>query len=138
MKPLYETILSSTKSGKQRFPKWSKRYFHDQYKQAANDFCKFYDIGGSLKEQIKDLFYDLVLRDIESFNFIQDFDAEEKIIEGAKISKEEFQDKKAFNIKGIRVYLIIKTDTDTLYIWQRNTQIFEKIYYSELSKYLLQ
>ena len=139
MNSLYESILSSTKSGKRRFLTWSKRYFHDEYKKSAKDFCKFYDIDGLMeKEQIKDLFYDFVLRvNVESFRFVEDLYTEERVVDSTKITAEEIKDKMAFNIKKVHVYLIIRTDDDKCYIWTKNTQMFDRVYYSGFLNYLL-
>ena len=137
MNSLYESILKSTKSGKDHFLKWSKLYHHDEYKQASKDFCKFYDVrAGMLKKNIDDLFMRFVQKDIESFRFVQDYYTEEKIVDNTNVSLKEIQELKSLTISGVHVYLIIRTDVDKCYIWSRNTQMFDRIYYSELSKYL--
>lgn len=142
---LYESILSSTKTGKAKYPVWSKLYHHDEWEQAAKDYCKFYEIGRRIiKKEIKDLFLDFVQKDrVESFRFVQDIWIEEKMAENTNYPLVELKDKKAFFINGMNIYLIIKVEDDGCNIntgcwfWQNNDQIWAKVYYSPLSKYLL-
>lgn len=134
---IQESILSSTKTGKAKYPVWSKLYQHDQWEQAAKDFCKFYEISSKwVKKYVKDSFLKFVQKDIESFRFIQDFYIEEKMKENTNDSLDEIQSKVAFTSNRVHIYFIVKSD-DNCWFWKNDIEEWQKIYYSPLSKYLL-
>lgn len=139
MKPLYESILKSTGSGKTYFPLWSRTFQHDQWKTAGRLFCDFYDIKGKmLKEQIEQLFLSFVQKSnpiIESFRIVLDDDIEQKLLDNTKLTDKQLEEMVAFKVSLMNIFLIIESE-GKFWIWQRNTQMFERIFYSDVSKYL--
>jgi hypothetical protein len=138
MKPLYESILKSTGSGKTYFPLWSKWFYDDQWVSAAKEFCNFYDIHGkALRSQIKELFLSFVQKSdpvIERFRFVADYDIDKKLKENTRLSDEEIKSMRSFKINLMDVYLIIESD-EKFWVWKQGSQLFDRLLF-DVSKYL--
>lgn len=94
MKSLYESILSSTKSGKSRLRLiFSKEYTKSNLDKIVDDFYKFYklDKRNTLVEEIiqEKINFCKSVNNIVSIAFLEDKDAKEKLLKATKAAYSE-------------------------------------------------